>query len=109
MPLRYCENPGCCRIFCSHWGDVEEVVLRPDVVAVQSTSRSSEVRVFLTTMRSWDLASCMYVEGGVQAGPVEVLEEQGLPGTRPLPATGIPHGFTVRNTRATPAKRARNM
>ena len=44
--------------------------------------RSSEVRVFLTTMRSWDLTSCMHVEGGVQAGPVEVLEDQGLPGTR---------------------------
>ena len=32
MPLRYCENPGCCRIFCSLGEDVGEVVLRPDVV-----------------------------------------------------------------------------
>ena len=47
-------------------------------------TRSSEVRVFLTTMRSWDLASCMCVEGGVQGGPVEVLADEGLLGTRML-------------------------
>ena len=82
MPLRYCESPKFCRIFCSHWEDVGEVVLRPDVVAVESFGRTSGVQAFLMTMRSWDLTSCMHVEGGVQAGPVEVLEDQGLPGTR---------------------------
>lgn len=82
MPLRYCENPGCRRIFCSRWEDVGEVVLDQVLIRFKVLTRSSEVRVFLTTMRSWDLASCMYVEGDVQAGPVEVLEDQGLPGTR---------------------------
>ena len=88
MPLRYCENPGCCRIFCSHWEDVGEVVLIPDVVAVESFGRTSGVQAFLTTMRSWDLASCMCVEGGGLGGLVEVLAVEGLLGTRMLCTMG---------------------
>ena len=84
MPLRYCENPGCCRFFCSLGEDVGEVVLRPDVVAVESFGRTSGVQAFLTMMRSWDLASCMCVEGGVQGGLVKVLAVEGLLGTRVL-------------------------
>ena len=82
MPLRYCENPERCGIFCGHVEDVGEVVLREDVVAVESTTRSSVVLVFWTTMRSWGLASCMCVEDGVQGGPVEGFAEEGLFGTR---------------------------
>ena len=55
MPLRYCENPERCRIFCGHLEDVGEVVLREDVVAVESFGRTSGVQAFLTTMRSLDL------------------------------------------------------
>ena len=65
MPLRYCENPGCCRIFCSLGEDVGEVVLRPDVVVDENFTRTSGEQAFLTTMHSLDLLSCMCVEGGV--------------------------------------------
>ena len=97
MPLRYCENPGCCRIFCDHLEDVGEVVLRKDVVAVESFGRTSGVQAFLMTMRSWDLASCMCVEGGVQGGTVEVLADEGLLGTRMLQEEALPmvYGCTV--------------
>ena len=97
MPLRYCENPERCRIFCGHLEDVGEVVLREDVVAVESFGRTSGVQVFLTTMRSWGLASCMCVEGGVQGGPVEVLADEGLLGTRMSREEALPmvYGWTV--------------
>ena len=88
MPLRYCENPRFCRIFCSLGGDVGEVVLRLDVREVESTTRSSGVQAFLTTMRLLDLASCMCVEGGGLGGLVEVLAVEGLLGTRMLCTMG---------------------
>ena len=56
--------------FCSRWEDVGEVVLWKDVVAVENTTLTSVVQVFLMTMRSWDLASCMCVDGGVLDGLV---------------------------------------
>ena len=84
MPLRYCENPERCRIFCGRLEDVGEVVLNQVSLRFKVSSWSSEVRVFLTMTRSWDLASCMCVEGGVQGGPVEVFADAGLCGTRML-------------------------
>ena len=102
MPLRYCENPERCRIFCGHLEDVGEVVLNQVLLRFKVLIRSSEVRVFLTTMRSWDLASCMYVEGGVQGGPVEVFADEGLPGTRMLQEEALPmvYGWTVSSAMA---------
>ena len=47
MPLRYCENPGCRRIFCSRWEDVGEVVLNQMLLRFKVLTRSSEVGVFL--------------------------------------------------------------
>ena len=82
MPLRYCENPERCRIFCGRLEDVGEAGLSRMSLRLKVLSRSSEVRVFLTMTRSWDLASCMCVEGGVQGGPVEVLVDEGRFGTR---------------------------
>ena len=56
-------------------------MLRPDVVAVESFGRTSGVQAFLTTMRSWGLASCMCVEGVAQVGLVVLFAVEGLLGT----------------------------
>ena len=102
MPLRYCENPEHCRIFCGRLEDVGEAVLRKDVVVVESFGWTSGVQVFLTTMPSWGLASFMRVEGGVQGGSVEILVDEGLVGTRMLQEEALPmvYGWTVSSAMA---------
>ena len=70
--------------FCSRWEDVGEVVLWKDVVAVENTTLTSVVQVFSMTMRLWDLASCMSVEGVAQVELVEVFAVEGLLGMRVL-------------------------